>query len=73
MDGILNNSILIDVGSGAGAARAGGEETHGDGTKERRVGDGEDAGVTRGKKKKKRNLKCITTPPLVLNLFHSLF
>lgn len=55
MDGILNNSILIDVGSGAGAARGGGEEIHGDGTEERRVGDGEDAGVTRQKKKKEKS------------------
>lgn len=47
MDGILNNSILIDVGSGAGAARGGGGgEIHGDGRKARRVGDGEDASVT---------------------------
>lgn len=52
MDGILNNRILIDVGSGAGAARGGGGDIHGDGTKERRVGDGEDAGVTRQKKRK---------------------
>lgn len=52
MDGILNNSILIDVGSGAAAARGGGREIHGDGKKERRVGDGEDVGVTRGKKEK---------------------
>lgn len=46
MDGILNNSSLIDVGSGAGAARGGGGEIHGDGMKARRVGDGEDASVT---------------------------
>lgn len=37
MDGILNNRILIDVGSGAGAARGGGGEIHGDGKKEKRV------------------------------------
>lgn len=49
MDGILNNSILIDVGSGAGAARGGGGEIHGGGMKARRLGDGEDTGVSKQK------------------------
>lgn len=41
MDGILNNGILIDVGSRAGAARGGGGggEIHGDGMKAGRVGE----------------------------------
>lgn len=33
MDGVLNNSSLMDVGSGAGAARGAGGETHSGGMK----------------------------------------